>query len=290
MTYVLLVIIVSIVGNLLIITVIITNHRLRSVDNLLIVNLSVSDFLLTLIECGSNTLRQLKPDWTPPHPFMCYIILASSVLCGAASIFTQSAVAVNRYASVAHPLTYDLIISHKRLALAIAVIWIGAISLSCPPLIWRPLAVVCGTESYNDDVQSEIVYMAAEWLFLFFLPFALMVIIYLKIYKIALWHARRVVPIINQYDGKQNRIRNLKKELKAAKMLITLSGLFFVSWFPFFIVLTCHKFSSESINPTIFIVFLYMIYTAPALNPFVYAFWNKEIRTAAMRLLKISRE
>ena len=180
MTYVLVVIIVSIVGNLLIITVIITNHRLRSVDNLLIVNLSVSDFLLTLIECGSNTLRQLKPDWTPPHPFMCYIILASSVLCGAASIFTQSAVAVNRYASVAHPLTYDLIISHKRLALAIAVIWIGAISLSCPPLIWRPLAVVCGIESYNDDVESEIVYMAAEWLFLFFLPFALMVIIYLK--------------------------------------------------------------------------------------------------------------
>ena len=73
-------------------------------------------------------------------------------------------------------------------------------------------------------------------------------------------------------------------------MLITISGLFSVSWFPFFVVLTYHKFRSQTINPKIFTVFLYMIYTAPALNPLAYAFWNKEIRTAVKKLLKIQTE
>ena len=255
MLYIIVVIGVSITGNLLIITVIITNHRLRTVDNLLIVNLAVSDCLLTLLESGSNTLRQLNPDWTPPHPSVCYIILASSVLCGTASVFTQSVVAINRYLSVNYPLTYDLMTSYRRLAFTVILIWFGAFSVSCPPLIWRPLAVVCGLESYNDYVTLEIVYMAAEWLFLFVAPFSLIFVIYLRIYKIALWHSKRVFPIASQNDG--NRIRNLKKELKAAKMLITISGLFFVSWFPFFVVLTCHKFSTHSISPKVFIVFLY---------------------------------
>lgn len=287
MLYIIVVIIVSMTGNILIITVIITNHRLRTVDNLLVVNLAVSDCLLTLIECGSNTLRQLNPDWNPPHPSVCYIILASSVFCGTASVFTQSVVAVNRYLSINYPLTYDLMMSRRRLTYAVIIIWFGAILLSCPPLIWRPLAVVCGVESYNDSVTLEIVYMAAEWLFLFVVPFLLMFAVYLRIYKIALWHSKRVIPMASQNDTKQNRVPNLKKEVKAAKMLITISGLFFVCWFPFFVVLTCHKFSSNSISPKVFKVFLYMIYTAPAVNPFVYAFWNKRIRIGVTKLLKI---
>ena len=289
-TYVNIVIVASIIGNVIIMTVILTNHRLRTVDNLLIVNLSASDCLLTLSECGSNTLRELHRDWIPPHPLFCYIILASSVLCGAASVFTQTAVAINRYLSVNYPLTYDLIVSRKRLAYVVTLIWIGAIFLSCPPLVWRPLAVVCGQESYNDDITNEIVYMVAEWLFLFIVPFSLMLIVYLRIYNIALRHAKRIVPTTSEEDGKPSLIRNLRKELKAAKMLITISGLFFVSWFPFFVVLTYHKFRSQAINPKIFTVFLYMIYTAPALNPLAYAFWNKEIRTAVKKLLKIQTE
>lgn len=294
--YIIAIIILAFLGNILIFFAICSIKRLQTIDNMFIANLAVSDFLFTLIETSSNTTRELNPNWRPPHEFVCYVIMAASVLCASASVFTQMAVAVNRCIAISRPLQYPNLVNKKRVFISILAIWICAIILALPPLIWRPLAVICGEEeSYEKHITYEIVYMTAEWLFIFGIPFGIMSVIYYRIYRIARNHANRVRPGASDEsastsgsdtNSRKNNISNFKREFKAAKMLVTIAGAFLLSWFPFFLTLTLWKFHSGVHNhPEVFTTFLYIVYTLPAINPAIYAFWSRDIRSGIKQLL-----
>jgi len=299
MVYVIIIIVLAFIGNILIFVVICINRRLHRIDNMFIANLAVSDFLFTLMETCSNTTRELNRNWRPPHDVVCYVIIASSVLCASASVFTQTAVAVNRYLTVMQPLQYPNLVNERRVLITIVIIWAGAIALASPPLIWRPLSVICGEEeSYDKHITYEIIYMTAEWIFIFGIPFALMSVIYFRVYQIARNHAQRVRPCIYEdstttsqgnsthfTSSTSNNITNFKRELKAAKMLVTIAGAFLISWFPFFVTLTLWKFQDGvKIHPKVFTSFLYIVYTLPAINPAIYAFWSRDIRRGMKEL------
>jgi len=294
--YIIGIIVLAIVGNILIFFAICSIKRLQRIDNMFIANLAVSDFLFTLIETFSNTTRKLNPNWRPPHEFVCYVIMAASVLCASASVLTQTAVAVNRYIAITRPLQYPNIVKKTRVFISIIAIWIGATVLALPPLIWRPLAVICAhEESYEKHITYEIVYMTAEWLFIFGIPFGIMSVIYYRIYRIARTHANRVRPGTSDEsastsgsdtNSRNNNISNFKREFKAAKMLVTIAGAFLFSWFPFFLTLTLWKFHGGVHNhPKVFTTCLYIVYTLPAINPAIYAFWSRDIRSGIKQLL-----
>ena len=299
MVYVIAVIVLAFLGNILIFVVICANRRLHRIDNMFIANLAVSDFLFTLIETCSNTTRELSRNWRPPHDVVCYVIIASSVLCASASVFTQTAVAVNRYLAVTRPLQYPNLVNERRVLASVVIIWVCAIALASPPLIWRPLAVICGDEeSYKEHITYEIIYMAAEWILIFGFPFGIMSVIYYRIYQIARNHAQRVRPSVredstttiqgnstNSTSSRNHHITNFKREFKAAKMLVTIAGAFLISWFPFFLTLTLWKFQeSARSHPEVFTAFLYLVYAVPAINPAIYAFWSRDIRHGIKQL------
>lgn len=294
--YIIAIIILAFLGNILIFFAICSIKRQQTIDNMFIANLAVSDFLFTLIETSSNTTRELNPNWLPPHEFVCYVIMAASVLCASASVFTQMAVAVNRYIAITRPLQYPNLVNKTRVFISIIAIWICAIILALPPLIWRPLAVICGEEeSYERHITYEIIYMTAEWLLIFGIPFGIMSVIYYRIYRIARNHANRVRPGASDEsastsgsdtNSRKNNISNFKREFKAAKMLVTIAGAFLLSWFPFFLTLTLWKFHGGVHNhPKVFTTFLYIVYTLPAINPAIYAFWSRDIRSGIKQLL-----
>lgn len=122
LTYIIIIVALAFIGNILIFVVICIKRRLHKIDNMFIANLAVSDFLFTLIETSSNTTREIKRNWRPPHDVACYVIIASSVLCASASVFTQTAVAVNRYLAVTRPLQYPNLVNRKRVFISIAFI------------------------------------------------------------------------------------------------------------------------------------------------------------------------
>ena len=294
--YIIAIIVLAFVGNILIFFAICSIKRLQTIDNMFIANLAVSDFLFTLIETSSNTTRKLNPKWRPPHEFVCYVIMAASVLCASASVLTQTAVAINRYVAITRPLQYPTLVNKTIVFVSIIAIWIGAIVLALPPLIWRPLAVICAhEESYEKHITYEIVYMTAEWLFIFGIPFGIMTVIYYRIYRIARTHANRVRPGASEEsastsgsdtNNRKNNISNFKREFKAAKMLVTIAGAFLFSWCPFFLTLTFWKFHDGVHNhPKVFTTCLYIVYTLPAINPAIYAFWSRDIRSGIKQLL-----
>ena len=287
--YITIVISLAFLGNVIIFIAICRIRRLHTIDNVFIANLAVSDFLFTLIETCSNTTRWHNRTWEPPHDFVCYVIMASSVLCASASVFTQTAVAVNRHLAITRPLQYPNFVSKTKIYISILVIWISAIALASPPLIWRPHEVICGeVESYDEKPTFEMIYMTLEWIFIFIIPFGTMSAIYFKIYRTARNHASRVKPGTSEETASHTdtggsvrriQISHFKRQLKAAKMLVTIAGAFLVSWLPFFVTLTLWKFQKGiQIDSKVFTTFLYIVYTLPGINPAIYAFWSRDVQ------------
>ena len=69
-------------------------------------------------------------------------------------------------------------------------------------------------------------------------------------------------------------------------MLVTVSGAFVMSWCPFFVTLTLWKFQDHvQIYPRVFTGFVYLVYTLPAINPVIYAYWCRDIRKTVIKLL-----
>ena len=81
-------------------------------------------------------------------------------------------------------------------------------------------------------------------------------------------------------------LRKVNKEKKAAKTVGIIVGCFICCWLPFFSVYLAGAFcTSDCIDRTVFSVFFWLGYCNSAMNPFVYAFFSRDFRSAFKRLL-----
>ncbi|KAG8235861.1 hypothetical protein J437_LFUL013945, partial [Ladona fulva] len=111
---------------------------MRTATNCFLVNLSVSDLLLSLLNCAFNLVFMLDGDW----PFgSAYCSLSNFVAnCSvAASVFSLTAISVDRYMAIVHPLRHRK--SKSRARWALAVIWTSSALLALPCLLYSTTMV-----------------------------------------------------------------------------------------------------------------------------------------------------
>lgn len=87
--------------------------------------------------------------------------------------------------------------------------------------------------------------------------------------------------------------QKLRREHKAAKTLGIIMGCFIICWFPFFLWYSITNLCGESScpYPSLLIDVLFWIgYANSALNPLIYAFYNREFRNAFRQILKCQKK
>ena len=88
--------------------------------------------------------------------------------------------------------------------------------------------------------------------------------------------------------GKKNikvQVKRFKTETKAAKTLGIIVGVFIVCWFPFFTMYLVRAFCVDCIHPLLFSIFFWLGYCNSAINPCIYAMFNKDFRQAFKKIL-----
>ncbi|XP_015597179.1 tyramine receptor 1 [Cephus cinctus] len=174
-------IVITIVGNTLVIAAVITTRRLRSVTNCFVSSLAAADLLVGLAVMPPAVLLQLNGGTWELGEILCDSWVSLDILLCTASILSLCAISIDRYLAVTQPLVYSRRRRSKRLAgVMIIVVWILAGAITSPPLLGCfPRAVNRDRRKCSYNMDSSYVIFSAMGSF--FLPMLVMLYVYARI-------------------------------------------------------------------------------------------------------------
>ncbi|XP_049942603.1 neuropeptide Y receptor type 1-like [Schistocerca serialis cubense] len=134
--------VLAVVGNSLVMWIVATSRRMQNVTNCFIANLALADIVIGLFAIPFQFQAALLQRWNLPH-FMCAFCPFVQVLSVNVSIFTLTAIAIDRHRAILNPLSARP--SKLRAKLCIAAIWCVSGALAAP--MAAALRVVVVTET-----------------------------------------------------------------------------------------------------------------------------------------------
>ncbi|XP_036741016.2 alpha-1D adrenergic receptor [Manis pentadactyla] len=312
-------ILTAVAGNLLVILSVACNRHLQTVTNYFIVNLAVADLLLSATVLPFSATMEVLGFWAFGRAF-CDVWAAVDVLCCTASILSLCTISVDRYVGVRHSLKYPAIMTERKAAAILALLWAVALVVSVGPLLgWKepvpPDERFCG-------ITEEVGYAVFSSVCSFYLPMAVIIVMYCRVYVVARSTTRSLEAGVKRERGKASevvlrihcrgastgpdgahgtrsakghtlrsslsvRLLKFSREKKAAKTLAIVVGVFVLCWFPFFFVLPLGSlFPQLKPSESVFKVIFWLGYFNSCVNPLIYPCSSREFKRAFLRLLR----
>ena len=132
----LLIAIVTVIGNILVIWAVFSNRRLQNPANYLIANLAVSDFFQGALSMPVRTAEVLNT--TDQSLIRCDIVISLTILFHSASNFNLALIALDRFIAISKPFCYANVVKTSSYKIVIAVTWLFCIILSgCIIVGWK---------------------------------------------------------------------------------------------------------------------------------------------------------
>lgn len=258
------VIALALLGNTVVFVAFFRSSALRNATVAFILSLAVTDILVASISIPlwlSFQLSQCFYSESVPCNKTTYTVWKCiDVLFSTASIMNLCAISIDRLVVITKPLQYPNIMTSQRANIALAAIWIFAVTLA-------------GLVTIQWHFFPTFVFIVS-----FVLPLSIMIYSYSRIFNTALSQARRVFPIRQAYY--------FKRELKAAKTLAIVMGTFIACWAPFFLVNLIVSYRPDLFPNAITTAGIKLLhYINSGLNPLIYSLSNKEFRCKILRVL-----
>lgn len=120
-------------GNLLVCIAYRKKRALRTIPNMLVLNLAITDMGSACTSLLFLTVTLLYGRWIFGDPG-CQIQAYSAYLFYSATLCTMSATSVNRYFMLCKPMKYRLIFTRRKITTGIMMIWVMSFLFAIPPL------------------------------------------------------------------------------------------------------------------------------------------------------------
>ncbi|KAG5890950.1 hypothetical protein JTB14_026305 [Gonioctena quinquepunctata] len=176
-------ILLTVIGNVLVILSVFTYKPLRIVQNFFIISLAVADLTVAILVLPFNVAYTVLGRWVfGIH--VCKMWLTSDVLCCTASILNLCAIALDRFWAITDPINYAQKRTVKRVLVMIAGVWILSLLISSPPLIgwndWPSSEVFAERQVCSlTKRQGYVIYSSSGS---FYIPLFIMTIVYVEIF------------------------------------------------------------------------------------------------------------
>ncbi|CAN9500056.1 unnamed protein product [Ophioblennius macclurei] len=254
--------------------------RLRTPTNLLLVNISVSDLLVSLIGINFTFVSCVKGGWIWSQA-TCVWDGFSNSLFGIVSIMTLSALAYERYIRVVHAQVVDFPWAWR----AIAHIWLYSLAWTGAPLLgWNRYTLEihqlgCSLDWASKD-PNDASFILLFLLACFFVPVGIMIYCYGNIlYTVQMLRSIQDLQTVQI-------IKILRYEKKVAVMFLLMISCFLVCWTPYAVVSMMEAFGRKSmVSPTVAIIPSFFAKSSTAYNPLIYVFMSRKFRRCLLQLL-----
>ncbi|CAJ1050622.1 probable G-protein coupled receptor [Xyrichtys novacula] len=243
----------------------------------------------------------------------CQIYVFLNVILIAASIFTITAISVERYYYIVYPMRYEVKMTLKLTVAVIVMVWVASAVLG--------LSTVFGWPSYRSLGSINAAHCSLHWshsghrqifsvffgVTCFCLPAVVILVVYCNVYKVARVAARQHGPLpLWTNNQPKHRSDSINSQItiitthsaplrttrerhfgggKAALTLVVIVGQFLICWLPYF-AFHLHL----TLNATLRIpvgleqAVTWLAYSSFAINPFFYGLLNRQIREELCKL------
>ncbi|XP_036373346.1 5-hydroxytryptamine receptor 7-like [Megalops cyprinoides] len=174
-------------GNSLVIISVCIVKKLRQPSNYLVVSLAAADLSVALAVMPFVIITDLVGgEWLFGKVF-CNVFIAMDVMCCTASIMNLCLISVDRYLGIMRPLTYPVRQNGKLMAKMVLTVWLLSASITLPPLFGWATNVTEDVCLISQDLGYTVYSTAVA----FYIPTAVMLLMYYRIYRAAQVSAAR---------------------------------------------------------------------------------------------------
>lgn len=177
------IILMTVVGNILVILSVVTYKPLNKVQNYFLVSLAAADLCVALLVMPLHVVKFIIGEWVFGL-VLCQMWLTFDILCCTASILNLCAIALDRYWAITSPIAYSNKRTLKLVLSMIATLWCMSALISIPPLIgWNDwskenLEITC-------ELTQETGFVIFSAAGSFYVPLLVMTTVYIKIFATA---------------------------------------------------------------------------------------------------------
>ncbi|KAH8382084.1 hypothetical protein KR009_001747 [Drosophila setifemur] len=304
------IILAAILGNMLVIVSVMRHRKLRIITNYFVVSLAVADMLVALCAMTFNASVMISGKWMFGS-VMCDMWNSFDVYFSTASIMHLCCISVDRYYAIVQPLDYPLIMTQRRVFIMLLMVWLSPALLSFLPICtgWYTTAENYKYLKSNPHIcefKVNKAYAIVSSSMSFWIPGIVMLSMYYRIYQEAdrqerLVYRSKVAALLLEkhlqisqipkprpsIQVEQSTITTMRRERKAARTLGIIMSAFLICWLPFFLWYIVSTLCDSCITPRLLVGILFWIgYFNSALNPIIYAYFNRDFRAAFKKTLK----
>ncbi|KAM4712987.1 trace amine-associated receptor 1-like [Anableps anableps] len=269
---------ITICGNLLVITSIISFKQLHTSNNYLVLSLAVADLLVGVLVFPFSMAFTVTSCWYDEDLF-CKVRSSFDVTLSTASILNLCCISVDRYHAVCKPLTYKSTMNDRIIAVMILGCW-GTAALIGIGII---IAGFNQGKCEGDCVTDALISTTLACIFSFYIPVIIMLGIYLKIFLVAQSQLNSIHSTACQ--SKKSTAAVSKMERKATKTLAVVMGVFILCWTPYFLCIIFQPLTYDVTPVSVIETLNWLTLSNSMLNPFIYAFFYRWFRSAVRMMI-----
>ena len=314
-SFLVVVILSSVLGNVLILLAIYRNRSLRCITSVFVANLAVADLLLAVTGMPFTLVSSITYDWIFGGVWCKINGMINSSFC-IASMLSLAAVSIDRYFAIMKPLRYINIMTARTASFLVAGVWGQSLLCAFLPIFgWASYTYITNESICTADWRSNISYTLFIFGACFFAPLTVMAYCYYHILRAARKQSKSVIPVVGELKGdtlrtavaisvtysksqkakaadiKENVRREHEakekflRETKAAKTLLIVMGTFIFCWLPHFIGMTCLLFPTCHWPDEFFATTTWLAMANSGCNPIIYGVMNKKFRNSFREIL-----
>uniref|UniRef100_A0A336M9M0 CSON012390 protein n=1 Tax=Culicoides sonorensis TaxID=179676 RepID=A0A336M9M0_CULSO len=306
--------IMGLVGNALVCIAVYTNHSMRTVTNIFIVNLAVADFFVILFCLPPTVLWDVTETWFFGEA-MCKIVIYFQTVSVTVSVLTLTFISMDRWYAICFPLRYKP--KPERAWRTLGIIWIIAFLSDIPEfLVLRTkqrIKLRFGSKLFTQcaaewKIEDERTYNIVKLVLLYVVPLIIMAIAYFQIVRV-LWRSDTIPGhresrnhqscglhstgrVGLNYHSNPTTMGQLRARRKAAKMLVAVVLLFASCYFPVHALNVTRYATNMEQNEVISVLSLlshWLCYANSACNPVIYNFMSGKYKHAFFFALMVVR-
>ncbi|CAL8069422.1 unnamed protein product [Calicophoron daubneyi] len=285
------IILLSTLGNSLIIITVIRSAAMRNITNLFIANLAASDLLMSFVSAPFTPIAFYMSSWQLPN-IMCNLLAMTMGTSVYVSTLTSTAIAFDRYFLIVHPFTKRM--SQLVCGIIIASVWLFAILITFPIGFYQEVKIEPETgiascvPSWPAQI-SQSVHTIVMFILQFVVPCLVISACYYRVSRTL--RSRYNNRIGSGSKSREREESDIRKKKRTNNMLIAMVVIFVVCWIPlhaFWIIMDAlgDQVANSSLANNAFLFCHMLAMSSAVYNPFFYAWLNNNFRQELQNIVK----